>query len=319
MITDQATIILKAGKGGRGSNATISSKRRGANGGKGGDVYVMGDDQIDDLYKYKLTDHYEAGTGANAERGCRDGLDGTDIVIHLPIVTVIEFENGKEVVVNTNGDKFKIIDGGRGGIGSIIAPGDDRRYDPDAKGIDLGKFGKEETLKLTFQLVADVIFMGFPNAGKSSMLNELSNSKVKVAPYAFTTLDPQIGVMDEIKLMDLPGLIEGTSEGKGLGMKFVKHTVYSKLIAHFVSLENEDPLATYKALKAEIKKISPLFTEKPEIIILTKSDEATPEKIKSALKQFKKYLPNVVVCSIIDDDSISKLKQLIISRLQEIS
>jgi GTP-binding protein len=319
MISDQATITLTAGKGGRGSNATVASKRRGANGGNGGAIYLVGDKDINDLYRYVLVDHYAAANGSNAERGNKDGKDGKDLYLHVPLVTVVEFANGKKYEIKKDKEEVRMIEGGRGGIGTVLTPGTSRKYDPEAKGIDLGKFGTVETVKLTFQLVADVIFFGYPNAGKSSMLNELSHSQVKVAPYAFTTLDPQMGIMDGIKLMDLPGLIDGTSEGKGLGMKFLKHTVYSKLIAHFVSMENEDPWATYKLLRKEIKNISSDLYSRPEIVVLAKVDECTPEKLAKVSKQFSSHKIRFVTTSILIDESIIELKELIKKALAELS
>ena len=140
------------------------------------------------------------------------------------------------------------------------------------------------------------------------MLNALSDAKAKIAAYAFTTLEPQLGLMDGIRLMDLPGLIEGTFEGKGLGTKFVKHTETSKMVVHFISMENPDLMASYESIRKEIQNIDPKLFIKPELVVLTKTDMVEPELVKKAEKLFEKIKVPVLSVSIIDDASIAQLR-----------
>jgi GTP-binding protein len=190
--------------------------------------------------------------------------------------------------------------------------------------------GSTKDLVLILKLQSDVIFIGLPNAGKSSMLNLLSDANAKIAAYAFTTLEPQLGLMDGIKLMDLPGLIEGTFEGKGLGTRFVKHTETSRLVAHFISLENmksteginskdePDLMENYKVMRKEIENIDPKLFAKPELVVLTKTDSVEPSLVKKGEKIFQEIGVPVVSVSIIDDAAIAKLRAKIKEMLSNI-
>ena len=304
MLKDKVSINIKSGPGGRGSLSVNLEKIDGGDGGNGGSIYLKGSENVYDLAWFDNGKTYKAGRGEDGAGRHKTGSDGADLIILVPLTTEVHINNRTPYKVTKHDEVVQILRGGGGGFGNMT-----QRRHPDEKLTEEGNPGRTKTITLILKLQSDVIFVGYPNAGKSSLLNLLSDAGVKVAPYAFTTLEPQLGLMDGIRLMDLPGLIEGTYEGKGLGTKFVKHTEHARLVAHFVSYENPDMMAMYKSLRAEIKNISEDLYNKPEIIILMKSDEATPDKVKETEKQFKKAGLTAVSCSIIDDEAIAKVRE----------
>lgn len=304
MLVDQVTIRIQSGSGGRGSMATYNRKLEGGDGGNGGSVFLKGTRNIYDLGMYDPERQYSAENGKNGLQGNRNGPNGKDLTLLVPLTTEVEMRGELIAKITEDGQIFKVLSGGLGAYGNISL----RRQHDSIDGDPDRSESKNAKIKLILKLKSDVIFIGYPNAGKSSILNSLTRNTVKTADYAFTTLEPQLGMMDGVLLMDLPGLIEGAHEGKGLGIEFVKHTEYSKLLAHFVSLENSNPFDVYTTLREEIRKISLDLYNKKEIVVLTKSDEVSPEIAKIAEKIFKKKGIEVISCSIIDDDSLAKLK-----------
>jgi len=180
-----------------------------------------------------------------------------------------------------------------------------------------GKRGEEADFFIELQLMADAGFVGLPNAGKSSLLNALTNSKSKVASYQFTTLEPHLGDMYGFILADIPGLIEGASEGKGLGDKFLRHIKRTKMILHCVSLESKKPLTDYNVIRKELENYSRELAEKKEIVILTKTDEVDEKRVKEVKKIIAKKNKDILEVSILDDDSVKKLKDTLIKKLRE--
>ena len=310
MLKDKVNITIKSGRGGRGSMSVNLEKIDGGDGGNGGSIYLKGSENVYDLAWFDNGKIYKAERGEDGAGRHKTGGDGKDLIIMVPLTTEVHVNNRTPYKVTKHDEVVQILRGGGGGFGNMT-----QRRHLDEKLTEEGHPGVTKNITLILKLQSDVIFVGYPNAGKSSLLNLLSDAKVKVAAYAFTTLEPQLGLMDGIRLMDLPGLIEGTYEGKGLGTKFVKHTEHARLIAHFVSYENPDMMAMYKSLRAEIKNISEALYNKPEIIILSKSDEATPEKIQATEAEFKKLGLPVVSCSIIDDAAIIKVREIIKNNL----
>jgi len=303
MLKDQVNIKIQSGKGGKGSTAKFSHKLVGGDGGNGGKVYLKGSENMYDLSWYDPEKTYKAENGENGLKGNKKGSNGEDITLSLPLVTEVIIDGKVAHKIDKNNQTVEILEGGLGGFGNVSL----KRHSK-LGGNNPRTENKTINLKLVLKLQSDVIFIGYPNAGKSSMLNELTNTDVKTAPYEFTTIDPQIGLMDGLKLMDLPGLIEGTYEGKGLGTKFLKHTENCGLVAHFVSLENPDPMDTYMTLRNEIKKISTDLYNKKEIIILAKSDMLKKDNVTNAEDLFLKKGLLVISSSIIDDDSIERVK-----------
>jgi GTP-binding protein len=317
MLKDKVTVTIKTGAGGRGSMAMIMNKVYGGDGGRGGDIFVEGNENMYDLSWYDYGHKYKTERGENGQKRHKTGNEAKDLTLVVPLTTEVYFGQKFQGTIDSHGQRVLVLKGGDAGWGntSLKNASTNGYFDDKDPRIEGGP-GKSKEMRLVLKLQSDVIFVGLPNAGKSTMLNTLTNSTVKIAAYAFTTLDPQLGIMDgAIKLMDLPGLIEGTNEGKGLGTRFLKHTQYARLVAHFVSLENPDPWQAYYDMRKELEKISKNIFNLPEIVILSKSDEKKPEEVKKIEKIFAKKGLTVISSSIIDDNSIAKIRSEFIRML----
>ena len=171
--------------------------------------------------------------------------------------------------------------------------------------------GQEFTIRFELKLIADVGLIGFPNAGKSSLLNELSSAKAKVANYPFTTLEPNLGTFYDLIIADIPGLIEGASEGKGLGIKFLRHVERTRVLFHLVSAEAEDVVREYEATRNELEKYNPTMLKKPEYVFLSKIDMVTPLDAKKKLTALKKKNKNAFAISVLDNESLEAVKKIL--------
>lgn len=310
MIKDTVSIRICAGNGGDGRssmNKGVRKRPNGGNGGWGGNIYVIGSTDYQDLNHIDEDQEIHAENGQKGGFNRSTGADGRNLTIKLPVVTEIYDPNGKLMhVVKTLNEPYLLLKGGEGGLGNAhFKQGVDGSYEFATK----GKKGERFNATLKFKLVADIVFIGLPNAGKSSMLNALTNANVKVGAYPFTTLNPHLGRMGTTTLMDLPGLIEGTHEGKGLGPAFAQHTNYSKLVAHFISLESDDLFRDYNIIREELKNIDENLFNKKEVILLTKSDDFTKEQIEEKLQSLASVDVPKIVCSSIDDESLKELKR----------
>lgn len=316
MLIDRIKIQVKAGDGG---NGLISFDRRqkayGGDGGNGGDVYIVGDENIYDLSRYNSSSKYEACKGEKGGTYRKHGSDGKDLRLKVPLVTRVLDESGEEVVVIEKHDQeYKLLEGGEGGLGNYTLRGTSREGKYSRKRAEKGE---EMGIELELNLKTDAILLGYPNAGKSSIINALTRAKAKVASYEFTTLEPQLGIMDGyIRLMDLPGLIEGTYKGKGVGKKFLKHTKYSKLLIHCISMENDNLVERYRSMRDEFKKISDDLYNMEELIVLTKADIYKPEGAKVLKETFEEEIgKDVLAVSTYLEDTLVGLKSEIKSRL----
>lgn len=309
---DEIKINLKSGKGGDGVVRWLHLKGKeysgpaGGNGGAGGDVYIRAvrDSAILEKYTQKVEMH--AGKGEDGGNRSRTGADGEDLIIDIPLGSYVKnLETGVEYELLEKDQTIKILHGGRGGLGNEMFKGSTNQT-PE-KQTD-GKPGEEADFYIELRLIADYGLIGLPNAGKSTLLNTLTNSKSKVGNYNFTTLEPHLGDMYGIVIADIPGLIEGASEGKGLGHKFLRHITRTKSLLHCISAESEDIAKDYKTIRDELFAFNPDLTKKEEIILITKTDCLSD--FASAKVRIQSLFPDkeIFFVSILDDESISKLK-----------
>jgi len=313
MLVDDVKIRIHAGNGGQGAVAfnknMMSLGPTGASGGNGGSVYAEGVSDISALRQFRFKKNLEAQRGGDGRSQFRDGLDGKNLILKVPIGTVIHnLTNGKDVDITKIGETVLLAQGGHGGKGNFHFRSP-RNTSP--KQFQFGLPGETFELHLEIKLIADVGFVGLPNAGKSSMLNELTNAKSKVANYPFTTLEPNLGVYYELILADIPGLIEGSSTGKGLGIKFLRHIERTGILFHFISAESEDPVGDYKTIREELEQYNKALLKKKEYLFLSKSDILSPEVLKKKLALLKKINTTVIPVSVYDLDSIKRVEKIL--------
>lgn len=318
---DELQFHAKAGDGGTGvvrwrhERGKEYAGAAGGNGGPGGDVYARAVRDINILARHKSVKQFKATNGDAGANWSRQGSSGEDIYVDLPIGSfVTNLKTNRVVELIEDGQISKILHGGRGGLGNEHFKAS-TNVKPEQS--TPGMIGEEADFRVELNLIADAGLIGLPNAGKSSLLNALSNANSKVGSYAFTTLDPNLGAFHGFILADLPGLIEGAAEGKGLGHKFLKHTKRTKVLLHLISLENTEIEDTYKIVRRELEKYGEGLTEKKEIIILTKTDIVDPKMILTAKKLLKKYNGNILEVTVLDDDSIRTLGEGIVKGLTE--
>lgn len=307
---DTITLNIAAGKGGDGVVRWRREKRVplggpwGGDGGNGGNVYIEGVRNVHALNNYKNTREFKAEDGGNGGSKLMHGKNGKDLILTFPLgtkITNVDLDISYELL--HEGERILVLHGGRGGLGNDQFKNSTRRAPEIATP---GKKGEYAQFYVELQLIADIGLVGFPNAGKSSLINSVTNSTSKVASYAFTTLEPNLGDYHGYVIADIPGLIEGASEGRGLGHNFLRHIERTRIIAHLVSFENEDVAKAYKTIRTELGAYNKDLLKKEEIVILTKvdsakSDKELKDKIKELTKASKK---DVIPLSLFDNDSI---------------
>lgn len=310
MFRDEINLRFKSGKGGDGHvSFGIDKKPDGGIGGDGGSVYIEGAQNEYDLSHVKAFQLFEGGTGEHGGKNHIKGANGKDVVVKVPLTTqVYDLDGNLMMTIDKVGERKLIVPGGRGGLGN--------HFYKKAHGVDLYRFthgipGQEIECKLKLELFSDIIFIGLPNAGKSSVLKELTNADAKIGAYPFTTLIPQQGRMDGLTLMDLPGLIEGTHYGKGVGTKFVRHTKSARLIAHFISCESEDIVSDYNTIRSEIEKLGEDLGNKNEVVILTKTDLVSKEKLATIEAKLKKLTKKYISISVYDTERLEDLRDFL--------
>lgn len=311
MLIDEVSLIAKAGNGGSGLVHFYSDGSRpkggpdGGRGGNGGDLYFRAVSDISRLAQFRYSKKFSAQDGQKGGPNNRSGKKGDDLILDVPVGTIINYDNGTNHELTHVGEVYLVAKGGRGGWGNWHFRSSTNQT---PKEFQTGQKVEEKKLFLQLKLIADIGLIGLPNAGKSSLLNELTSANAKVANYAFTTLEPNLGVSRGGKIIaDIPGLIDGAAFGKGLGTKFLKHIERTKLLIHCLALDNSDLKNAYDTVRRELASYSTQLANKPEILILTKSDLVNPKKLLKIEKEFNAKLS----VSIIDTDSIKKLNNFI--------
>jgi len=294
---DEAKVYIASGAGG---NGCISFRREkfiefggpnGGDGGRGGGVVVEAVTGLNTLIDYRYQQHFKAQRGGNGMGKDRAGANGKDVVLKVPVGTQVYEEDGETLLADLTqvGERATIAKGGNGGFGNAHFKSSTNRAPRHA---NPGQPGEERTIRLRLKLIADAGLIGLPNAGKSTFLAAVSAAKPKIADYPFTTLHPQLGVVEvdgrEFVLADLPGLIAGAHEGTGLGDRFLGHTERCRVLLHLVDGTGEDAGTAYKIVRTELEAYGQGLSEKPEIVALSKSDAMTAETIKAQSASLKK-------------------------------
>lgn len=313
MLIDEIEIEVSGGHGGKGAVAfnknMMALGPAGGSGGKGGDVYAAGVADIGALRQFRFRKDFPAENGGEGRGQFRDGRDGKDTVLKVPVGTVIHnLEFGWQDEITKIGQRYLIAKGGNGGKGNFHFRSS---KNTTPKQFQPGLPGEKFKIKLELKLIADVGFVGFPNAGKSSMLNALTAASAKVANYPFTTLEPNLGVYYGLILADIPGLIENSSTGKGLGFKFLRHIERTRVLFHFISAESEDPVKDYDIIRKELGGYKKELLDKPEYVFLSKTDILTEKDLKTRLAALKKKNKQAFVCSIILDDGLKDIQRIL--------
>ena len=294
---DEAKVYIASGAGG---NGCVSFRREkfiefggpnGGDGGRGGDVVVEAVTGLNTLIDYRYQQHFKAQRGGNGMGKDRAGANGKDVVLKVPVGTQVYEEDGETLLADLTevGQRVTIAKGGNGGFGNAHFKSSTNRAPRHA---NPGQPGEEHTIRLRLKLIADAGLIGLPNAGKSTFLAAVSAAKPKIADYPFTTLHPQLGVVEvngrEFVLADLPGLIEGAHEGTGLGDRFLGHTERCRVLLHLIDGTSDDAGEAYKIVRAELEAYGHGLIDKPEIVALSKSDALTKDAIKTQAGRLKK-------------------------------
>jgi GTP-binding protein len=316
MFIDHAKIFLYAGKGGDGCIGFRREKYvpkggpNGGDGGKGASIIIKANSNLQTLMDFRYKNIYKAPKGETGKGGMKNGKDGQDVIIKVPCGTQIFLDDTDELLVDllNNGDEFIAAKGGKGGKGNTWFATPTQRTPRYA---EQGKKGEEKVIRLELKLIADVGLVGFPNSGKSTFISVVSHAKPKIADYPFTTLVPNLGVVYykdtlSFSLADIPGIIEGASEGKGLGLQFLQHIERTKVMLFLLEPFSEDTKKDYKLLLNELKEYNSNLLKKPKIICITKAD-AIDEDRKNELKKLKIDRKNVFVISAHSGEGMNEL------------
>jgi len=313
MFIDEVKVAITAGNGGPGRAAFAKTKNTlgptGGSGGAGGSIYAEGASDLSLLTQFYYKKHAEAENGGIGKTKLLDGRGGRDLIFKVPVGTKFyNLTNGNIFEIIKIGERKLLAKGGKGGRGNFHYRSS-RNTSPVQ--FQKGLPGEVFDYRLELQLIADVGFIGLPNAGKSSLLNELTRAGAKVANYKFTTLEPNLGAYYDLILADIPGLIEGASKGRGLGFKFLRHISRAKILFHLVSAESDDPVRDYIVVRRELGAHSKELLEKEEYVFLAKSDLLSEAELKQKLLALKKMNHKVNPLSIHDYASVERVKKLL--------
>ena len=314
MFLDKAKIKILSGKGGNGIVAWRREKYvdkggpAGGNGGKGGDIYLVATEDLSTLMDFQFQSVFKAENGENGYIKTQHGKCGKDLYIKVPVGTVVRDVSTDKIIADLNKPEQTIMvaKGGRGGRGNACFATAQKRA---PQYCEPGENGIERTLELELKLLADVGLLGMPNAGKSTLISSISSAKPKIANYPFTTLVPHLGVVkkdsgDGYVVADIPGLIEGASEGIGLGHEFLRHVERCRFLIHLVDLTQDNPLENYRIINEELRKHSEQLASVYQVIALNKIDSIDEEMREHYLLEFKKLSNDVFLISAATRESI---------------
>lgn len=317
MLVDSVVITISAGKGGNGVVAWRREKYidkggpAGGDGGRGGSVYIVGDNNVDTLSSFRFRKVFQAEDGENGMPKKMAGRSGEDLTLSVPVgTTLYDVHTNQQIVDITEIDqRVRIARGGEGGLGnSHFATSSHQRPNEATP----GKPGQKREIKLELQLIADVALIGQPNAGKSSIINCLTKANSRVGEFAFSTKQPILGVMDgdhqKITLVDLPGLLEGAHKGKGLGDRFLKHAQRVKSLVHVVDVTQPDITNSVSAIENEITQFDPSLAQRPKLLVLNKVDLLSEQEINKLREEF----PTAVLVSAQSKAGIEQLRQEVV-------
>lgn len=323
---DYVKIFFRSGNGGAGSAHLLRTARNpkagpdGGDGGKGGDIILRGNLNLWTLLHLRYTKHIFAEDGGNGQGNKCFGKNGKDAIVEVPLGTIVRDTETNEILgeVVTDGEEVVILKGGRGGQGNVHFKSPTMQTPRFAQP---GESGSEGWMILELKVLADVGLVGFPNAGKSTLISVVSNAKPKIADYPFTTLTPNLGMVSyrdnqSFVIADIPGIIEGASEGKGIGLRFLRHIERNALLLFMVPCTSEDIKKEYKILLNEIKSYNEELMDKKRILAITKCDLLSEEEIKEIKKSAPKNVKTVYISSF-TEKNITKLKDTIWEKLNE--
>jgi GTP-binding protein len=311
MLVDDVTVTLKAGDGGKGAVAfqkvRLMQGPTGGDGGRGANVYFEGVADINALAFYASKRTVIGENGYNGRGQFVDGRAGHDLFMRVPVGTIVtNLETGYKREITEVGERILAAGGGKGGRGNFKFRSSTNTTPKES---EEGKQGDTATYRMELRLIADVGLVGLPNAGKSSLLNALTAAHSRVANYPFTTLEPHLGAYYGVIIADIPGLIEGASEGKGLGDKFLRHIERTQTLFHLVSAESDDVVGDYRTIRAELEAYDPELGKKKEYVFLTKADAVAQDALSERLRALKKAGLDALPISILDDESLRQVKE----------
>ncbi len=319
-LVDEITLEVHSGKGGDGvvrwmnTQGKIKGGPAGGDGGRGGDILIRGVRDITILSKYRGNTLFKSGDGGDGGKNSLHGRNGNDEIIDLPIGSVVTTDEGEVFELLNPDEEIVVLKGGRGGYGNEHFKSSKNVTPTESTE---GKEGKSTHLKVELRLIADIGLVGLPNAGKSSFLNAITNAKAKIGNYAFTTLDPNLGAFYGYVIADIPGIIEGASEGKGLGHKFLRHISRVRALMLCISVEHDEPISVYRDLLSELSAYDEALADIPKIGLLTKTDLSTDDDVKAKLEQLKTVLPDSFAFSIHNEEMIQKVTGFLSQFLSE--
>ena len=321
---DQAKIYIKAGNGGSGSSSFRREKYieyggpDGGDGGTGGSVIFESERNLNTLIDFRYKQHFNAENGKSGSKKNKTGGGGKDLVLKVPTGTQIFEEDNNTLIYDFTKDKerFVVATGGEGGLGNTRFKSSTNRA-PRKK--TLGKKGEEFWVWLQLKVIADAGIIGLPNAGKSSLFSRCTRAKPKIANYPFTTINPNLGVLSmnhkEVILADIPGLIEGSHKGVGLGDKFLRHIERCKVLIHLIDISEKDIIGNYLKIRNELSKYDKSILKKKEIVVFNKSDLVNMDLITEKLKNFRRETKkNFEIISLVSKQNFDKVKKLIHSK-----